>query len=258
MRLGVKGDSIPDNQYTRRIGSARRAQTGGFSVATGAGPRERYSKRIFKTGPHLASRMDEDEGVDPDVERATRADVEGDGDGDSGAANQDEGPNPDPDSVSPAPTEDEAGIYAIESPFLEGSVQVGIASGRVVSISFPDHVDEDTIGRSHPVLERIEEYLQGVSEVSFDDVETALTVPTDQRAVLEQVRSIPYGESIDVSAVVSMTPDLDPNDADAPTVVRTALDENPIPIVVPDHRVRDGPSAAPPAIEQKLRSLEGL
>ncbi|MFB6185175.1 MAG: methylated-DNA--[protein]-cysteine S-methyltransferase, partial [Haloarculaceae archaeon] len=26
----------------------------------------------------------------------------------------------------------------------------------------------------------------------------------------------------------------------------------------PDHRVRDGPSAAPPAVEQKLRAVEGL
>ncbi|PSP51631.1 cysteine methyltransferase, partial [Halobacteriales archaeon QH_3_68_24] len=27
---------------------------------------------------------------------------------------------------------------------------------------------------------------------------------------------------------------------------------------IPDHRVRDAPSSAPPAVEQRLRSLEGL
>jgi len=30
------------------------------------------------------------------------------------------------------------------------------------------------------------------------------------------------------------------------------------PIIITDHRVRDGPSAAPPAVEKRLRSVEGL
>jgi methylated-DNA-[protein]-cysteine S-methyltransferase len=49
----------------------------------------------------------------------------------------------------------------------------------------------------------------------------------------------------------------DENEADV-TTVRTALDANPVPVVVPDHRIRDGPSSAPPRVEQRLRSLEGL
>lgn len=154
----------------------------------------------------------------------------------------------------------DAGIYAIEDSYLERYVQVGIASGRVVSVSFPDTVDEATLGedQDHPIIDRFLEYLEGVREVEFDDVETALTVPTDQRAALEQVRAVPYGESVDVKTITRMTPGLDPNDQTDCTVVRTALDENPVPIIIPDHRVRDGPSAAPPAVEQKLRSLEGL
>lgn len=151
----------------------------------------------------------------------------------------------------------EAGIYAREAPFLERHVQVGVASSRVIQVSFPAEPDPDAAA-DHPVLDRIEEYLDGVTEVDFDDVEVALTVPTGQRAVLERVREIPYGEQVDVAALARMTPDLDPDDEDDLIVVRTALDENPAPLVIPDHRVRDGPSAAPPPVEQKLRSLEGL
>ncbi|WP_254767271.1 MGMT family protein [Salinilacihabitans rarus] len=153
----------------------------------------------------------------------------------------------------------EAGIYARQSPYLERFVQVGVASGRVLRVSFPENPDDDAdTGTDHPILERIFEYLDGVHEVAFDDVQVALTVPTDQRRVLETVRTIPYGEQVDVKALARMTPDLDPEDDDDVILVRTALDGNPAPILIPDHRVRDGPSAAPPAVEQKLRSLEEL
>ncbi|MFC7232859.1 MGMT family protein [Saliphagus sp. GCM10025308] len=151
----------------------------------------------------------------------------------------------------------DAGIYAFESTYLERFVQVGIASGRVVSVSFPDQPEENATVGDHPVLDRFAEYLEGLSEVDFADLEVALTVPTDQRSVLEQIRGIPYGENVDVATVARMA-GLDPDDEDDTILVRTALDENPIPIVFPDHRVRDGPSAAPPQVEQKLRSLEEL
>ncbi|RKD95290.1 MGMT family protein [Halopiger aswanensis] len=151
----------------------------------------------------------------------------------------------------------EAGIYARESSYLDRYVQLGAASGRVLSVDFPDTPEADAEDE-HPVLDRIFEYLEGLEEVDFDDVQVALTVPTDQRAVLEQVREIPYGDQVDVKALARMTPELDPDDEDDLTLVRTALDNNPAPLLIPDHRVRDGPSAAPPAVEQKLRSLEGL
>lgn len=150
-----------------------------------------------------------------------------------------------------------AGIFARRSPYLERYVQVGVASGRVIRIEFPETVDED-VPSDHDVLDRLFEYLEGVSEVDFDDVEVALTVPTDRRAVLEQLRTIPYGEDVDVATLAQMTPDLDAEDDEDLILVRTALDENPIPILLPDHRVRNGPSGAPPPVEQKLRSLEGL
>lgn len=151
----------------------------------------------------------------------------------------------------------DAGIYARESPYLDRYVQLGAASGRVLSVSFPETPEADA-ETEHPVLEQIFEYLDGLEEVDFEEVQVALTVPTDQRAVLEQVRGIPYGEQVRVEALARMTPDLDPDDEDDIILVRTALDENPAPLLIPDHRVRDGPSAAPPPVEQKLRSLEGL
>lgn len=151
---------------------------------------------------------------------------------------------------------EEAGIYARESSYLKRCVQVGVASGRVLSVSFPDSLDADA-ETAHALLDRIFDYLEGVED-EFDDIEVVLTVPTDQRAVLERVREVPYGEQVSVEQLTRLTPGLDAEEDDDRDLVRTALDANPIPLLIPDHRVRDGPSAAPPKVEQKLRSLEGL
>jgi methylated-DNA-[protein]-cysteine S-methyltransferase len=148
------------------------------------------------------------------------------------------------------------GIFAEESTYLDCYVQVGVASQKVISLSFPGTPDPEAEGE-HELLDRIFGYLEGVKD-DFADVETGLTVPTDQRAVLEQTRSIPYGEQVTVEELTRMTPELDPEDEADCELVRTALAENPIPLIIPDHRVRDGPSAAPPDVEQKLRQIEGL
>jgi methylated-DNA-[protein]-cysteine S-methyltransferase len=149
-----------------------------------------------------------------------------------------------------------AGIYARESEYLDRYVQVGLASQRLLSLSFP-RTPEENAEEGHPLLDRIKAYLEGEKD-DFADVEVALTMPTDQRAVLEKLRSVPYGENVSVERLTRMTPDLDPEEDADQTLVRTALDNNPTPIVIPDHRVRDGPSAAPPDVEQKLRTVEGL
>ncbi len=149
-----------------------------------------------------------------------------------------------------------AGIYAQESPYLERVVQIGVASGRVLRVTFPHEAEEDALP-DHAVLDRIMAYLEGVED-DFSEVQVALTVPTDQRGVLEAVRNIPYGDQVNVETVARMTSGIDHTEEADLELVRTALDANPAPILVPDHRVRDGPSAAPPDVEQKLRSLEGL
>ncbi len=148
------------------------------------------------------------------------------------------------------------GIHARESEYLERFVQLGVAGGKVIRVTFPRTPDEEATGE-HPLLDRVDRYLEGARD-DFADVEVGLTVPTDQRAVLEALREVPYGEQVSVERLSALVPGLDPeSDADR-ELVRTALAENPTPLVVPDHRVRDGPSAAPPEVEQRLRSLEGL
>lgn len=147
------------------------------------------------------------------------------------------------------------GIFTRESSYLSTYVQVGVASDRVISVSFPKHPDEDATDDSE-LLDRVFAYLEGVED-DFRDVEIGLTVDTDARAVLQATREIPYGEQRSVEAVVGLA-GLDTEDESVIDDARSALADNPVPIFVPDHRVRDGPSGAPPEIEQKLRSLEGL
>lgn len=151
---------------------------------------------------------------------------------------------------------EEAGIYARESPILDRAVQIGQASGKVLRVTFPSEPDDDA-EPEHPLLDRIFAYLEG-NQDDFEDVEVALTMPTDQRPALESVRQVRYGEDVDVETLTRMTPGLDADDEEDQRTVREALASNPAPLVIPDHRVRDGPSAAPAEVEQRLRSLEGL
>lgn len=148
-----------------------------------------------------------------------------------------------------------AGIYARESSMIDRYVQIGVVGSKVISVSFPE-TEAPEAEPEHPLLDRLFDYLDGEPD-DFADVDVGLTVPTDQRAVLEQVRSIPYGESATVEAVSRMTAVL--SDADeGRSVVRNALTENPTPIVVPEHRVTDADGSAPEAVTHRLRVLEGI
>ena len=151
---------------------------------------------------------------------------------------------------------EEAGIFARESSYLDRYVQFGAAQGRVLSVTFPNAPNDEALS-DHELLDRIDRYLDGVED-DFADVTVALTVPTDRRNVLETVREIPYGEQVDVAQLLRMTPDGDPDDDEDVRTARTALADNPAPLLIPDHRVRDGPSAPPPAVQQTLRAIEGL
>lgn len=150
---------------------------------------------------------------------------------------------------------DVAGIHAREYDRLDRYVQIGVASGRVISVSFPRTPDGNATPE-HDLLDRIAAYLEGERE-EFRDVEVGLTVPTDHRSILEQCRSIPYGEQVTVERLCRMA-GLDADDEDDHGVVREALAGNPVPLLIPDHRVRDGPSSAPPEVERTLRAVEGL
>jgi methylated-DNA-[protein]-cysteine S-methyltransferase len=158
------------------------------------------------------------------------------------------------DDGAPGP-DYETGIYARESPYLDRHVQLGVASEKLINVSFPAEPNEGAEDE-YPLLKRLFAYLEGKKD-QFEDVDIALTVPTEQRTVLEALRNVPYGEDVSVERLARLA-GLDDDDGDDLQTVRMALDANPVPIVVPDHRVRDGPSSAPPKVEQKLRSLEGL
>ncbi|WP_290819171.1 MGMT family protein [Halovivax sp.] len=150
------------------------------------------------------------------------------------------------------------GIFAREIPDV-GVVQVGMASGRVVSVSFPAAADADA-DDGCSVLDRIEAYFTDGSVPDGDpltDPPIALTLPTDLRAVLERLRSVPAGRSVGVDDLARMTPALD-DDADGRETVRAALAENPVPLLVPDHRVRDADGATPSAVAARCRRIEGI
>jgi len=194
----------------------------------------------------------------PDPEDAPEDDMSVKADADA----EDGDPPADPADTADVPTDDgapgpeyETGIYARESPYLDRHVQLGVAGEKLINVSFPAEPNEDAADE-YPLLKRIFAYLEGEKD-QFQDVDIALTVPTEQRTVLEALRNVPYGEDVSVERLARMA-GLDDSEQDDLQTVRMALDTNPVPIVVPDHRVRDGPSSAPPKVEQKLRSLEGL
>jgi len=148
-----------------------------------------------------------------------------------------------------------SGVFAREYEEFDIVVEVGFAGGRVIAVSFPEAVPEDA-DTDHALLDRVGDYLRGEGE-TFDDVDTGLTVPTDQRAVLDALAGVPHGESVSMSRLTRLA-GLDDNDAEDLELVTGALRENPIPILIADHRVEGGPYATPEAVRATLRSLEEI
>lgn len=148
---------------------------------------------------------------------------------------------------------DDAGIYAREYEFLDCAVQIGVAGGQVINVSFPDSVPADAES-DHSLLDRLDNYLTGESD-HFDDVPVALTVPTDQRRVLDAVRKLPYGETVSVARVARLA-GFDDEDGEEMQTVRQALRANPVPIFIPDHRVDDAQGATPSRVAGRLRAVE--
>ncbi|WP_096393057.1 MGMT family protein [Halorubrum trapanicum] len=148
-----------------------------------------------------------------------------------------------------------SGVFAREFDEIGRTVQVGFAGGRVISVSFPAEPPGDADG-DHDLLDRIEAYLGGERD-EFAEVALGLTVPTDQREVLESLRSVPYGEEVSVSRLARLA-GFDPDDADDLETVTGALNDNPVPVLLPDHRVSGGPYATPGEVRDVLRSVEGI
>lgn len=147
-----------------------------------------------------------------------------------------------------------SGVYARESERLGRAVELGVVAGRVLSVSFPADLPADADG-DHPLLDRLFAYVDG-AEDDFADVALAITVPTDQRNVLDSVRNVPYGDTVTLDLVVRMTAGLDHEDEDDREAAREALRENPVPLFVPDHRVSDATGATPSEVAETLRRIE--
>lgn len=145
--------------------------------------------------------------------------------------------------------------YAKYYPYLESNLEVVIAEGRVTSVTFPDEPHSDAEDE-HELLDRIDGYLSGTVEDEFADVEIGIEASPPEQQVFEALRSIPYGENSSVADIARSVPEYDAGTDDDLDAIREILDRNPVPVILPDHRVRDGPSAAPPRVEQRLRSLE--
>ena len=152
--------------------------------------------------------------------------------------------------------DDVAGIFAREFPAVDGYIQVGVAQGRVISVDFPARPKDDARA-DHDLLDRLGDYLNGDSD-AFGDVTVALTLPTDERRVLEALREVPYGEAVTAEQLARMTAGLDDEDETDLRTVRDALTGNPTPLLIGDHRVRDAPGATPGDVAALCRRLEGL
>ncbi|EMA69110.1 methylated-DNA--protein-cysteine methyltransferase [Halorubrum aidingense JCM 13560] len=148
-----------------------------------------------------------------------------------------------------------AGVFARDVAAIDRAIAIGVAAGRVISVSFPAETPDDA-SDDHELLDRIEASLEGEAD-ALDDVAVALTVPTDQRAVLDALGEIPRGETVSVSRLTRLA-GLDDNDPDDLALVTTALDENPVPLLLPDHRVDGGPYATPAGVRDALRRAEGI
>lgn len=151
----------------------------------------------------------------------------------------------------------DAGVYVAESAAIDRLVQVGIASGRVLQVSFPADRPDDA-SSEHPILSALLDYLEDGNVDEIVDVDVALTMPTDRRGVLETLRTVPPGEEVTTEQLARMTTGLDPDEPEDLGLVERALADNPAPILVPDHRVADAGGATPGDVRRYCREIEGV
>lgn len=122
---------------------------------------------------------------------------------------------------------------------------------QVIAEDFPGAIADPTPFGDLP--QRLKRYLEG-EQVSFDDeLDLAGTSPF-RRAVWEETRAIPYGETRSYGWIARQI-----GKPKAQRAVGQALAKNPLPIVVPCHRVigKDGSlTGFEGGLEMKKRLLE--
>ncbi|RJX51968.1 MGMT family protein [Halonotius pteroides] len=145
------------------------------------------------------------------------------------------------------------GIYAQRFDELDTVIQLGVASGQVIDVSFPDTVPDDAT-TDHEVFTLINDYLDG-DRLALTDVEIALTLPTDHRQVLDALQNVSAGNTVTVSRLARLA-GMDEDSEEDQAAIRDALQTNPVPLLIPDHRVHDAQGATPPDVAATLRDLE--
>ena len=145
------------------------------------------------------------------------------------------------------------GIYAQRFDELDTIIQLGVASGQVIDVSFPDTAPDDAT-TDHEVFTLINDYLDG-DRLALTDVEIALTVPTDHRQVLDALQNVSAGNTVTVSRLARLA-GMDEDSEEDQAAIRDALQANPVPLLIPDHRVHDAQGATPPDVATTLRDLE--
>lgn len=145
------------------------------------------------------------------------------------------------------------GIYAQRFDELDTVIQLGVASGQVIDVSFPDTAPDDAT-TDHEVFTLINDYLDG-DRLALTDVEIALTLPTDHRQVLDALQNVSAGNTVTVSRLARLA-GMDEDSEEDQAAIRDALQANPVPLLIPDHRVHDAQGATPSDVAATLRDLE--
>lgn len=105
------------------------------------------------------------------------------------------------------------------------------------------------------VIERVRGLLSG-DRIDLADVPLALDVPAFERRVYEALRQVPPGETITYGALAERV-----GSPGAAQAVGAAMGRNPIPVIIPCHRVlagsgRSGGFSAPGGVATKFRILQ--
>lgn len=124
--------------------------------------------------------------------------------------------------------------FAYESPI--GPLAVRLASGVLVEIRFSSEaLGANELPAGHPVCRWLDAYFAGEESAQKDlavDVEMNLVATPFQRAVLDVTASIPWGEVRTYGWVADQI-----GQPGAARAVGRALGANPLPLVIPCHRV---------------------
>jgi methylated-DNA-[protein]-cysteine S-methyltransferase len=118
-------------------------------------------------------------------------------------------------------------MFVVESPI--GPLGVTVSEEKVIGVRFAARPGP-TAG-PHPAVEQLQAYFAGEL--------TDFTVPVEmrggsefERAVWAEIAKIPYGEMITYGAIAHAL-----GDPGAARAVGTACNHNPVPVIVPCHRV---------------------